>query len=45
MDQLEVELRLSMIQDELRRLAKAVGGRMGKVIEHAASVLNLVRSS
>jgi hypothetical protein len=33
-----------MIQDELRRLAKIVGGRMGKVIEHAASVLNLVRS-
>ncbi len=44
MSQLELELRLSTIQEELRKLAKTVGGRMGKIIDHAASVLNLARS-
>ena len=44
MTQLEIELRVSAIQAELRKLAKSVGGKMGRVIEHAASVLNLVRS-
>lgn len=45
MSDLELQLRVSTIQAELRRLAKILGGRAGKVIEHAASVLNLVNQS
>lgn len=45
MSQLEVELRLSSIQAELRAMARLVGGKMGKIIDHAANVLNLVRKA
>jgi len=43
MSPLEAQLRVSLIQTELRELGKAFGGRVGKIIEHAASVLNLVK--
>ena len=38
---LEVQLRLSVIHGELVRLADEVGGKPGRVIRYAASVLRL----
>lgn len=45
MTNLEVQLRLTMIQRELRSLAEGVTGKMRTVIVHAANVLNLVKGS
>lgn len=45
MSDLELQLRLSTLQGELRQLARAVGGKTGKVIEYAANVLTLVARS
>lgn len=42
MNTLEVQLRVSVIQQELFSLAKLIGGSAGRVLAHAASVLNLV---
>lgn len=38
---LELQLRLSVIQGELLRLAEEIGGKRGRVIRYVASVLRL----
>ena len=44
MTPLETLLRISTLQAELAAVARSVNPEVGRIVRHAASVLNLVRS-
>lgn len=44
MNRLEAELRLSVLQAEMRQIAAALDDRGQRVVTYAANVLNLVRT-